>query len=126
MDSATILAAAALITALGGLLLNYSISQKNLAETKKIRGETKVIRDDTAQTNHQLNPNGGGSVFDAVARTEKRTDEIAKSVGGIRDDVRGLRQEKSNDHEDIRRRLNHIEARVFPSSADSPTPPRRN
>lgn len=116
MDSAVILAAAALITALGGLLLNYSLGQKNLAEAKKIRG-------DTAQTNHQLNPNGGGSVFDAVARTERRLGEVAQSVGGIRDDVRGIRLEKTNDHDDMRRRLNHLEQKVFPSSADTPNPP---
>lgn len=121
MDPALLLAIGALVTAAGTLVLNYTIGQKNLAEARK-------IRQDTSATAYQLHPNGGGSVSDSVTRTEHRVTELAKSVGGMRDDLRQVREEKTNDHSDIRRRLVHIEERVFPS-AQTPSsiiePPRR-
>lgn len=118
---AIILATTALVAAAGGIVLNLTLGAKNLAEARKIREDTKA-------TAHQLQPNSGGSVSDAVTRIENRGVELARSVGSIRDDVRGLREEKANDHLDIRRRLVHIEEKVFPS-AQTPSsiiePPRR-
>lgn len=104
-----------LVGALGVLIVNVTLGVKNLAEAKKIRKDAG-----TAAT--QLDRNGGSTTADAVARTETRVIELARSVGGMRDDLRQVRDEKTNDHVDIRRRLDHLEQKVYPS-ASSPRSP---
>ena len=101
---ALILAIAALLTALGSVAGALALGAKQLAEAKA----TRAVAEHTAR---QVSPNHGSSLADAIKRVEVRQKEHSASIGGIRDDMRVLREEKVDEHDDIRKRLRDLELR---------------
>lgn len=81
-----------------------------LRDGEKITAEhTEAILD----IRKQVQPNGGTSAHDAhtkqLLRIEQAQRVVAGTVDGLREEVQQLRVEKTNDHEDIRHRIRHLE-----------------
>lgn len=104
---AILIASGAFITAIAGLVASLTLGAKNLAEARATRGAAE-------HTSRQVSPNHGSSLADALRRVEARQVEHSKSIGGIRDDMRVLREEKVDEHDDLRRRIRTIEEKREP------------
>lgn len=102
---ALIVAVAALLTALGSIIGALALGAKQLAEAKATRAAAE-------HTARQVSPNHGSSLADAIRRVEVRQKEHSASIGGIRDDMRVLREEKVDEHDDLRNRLRALENRT--------------
>lgn len=116
-----LLAAAAMVTALGSLAASLALGVKHLAEARATRAAAE-------QAARQVSPNHGSSVADAVKRIEQRQREHSQSIGGIRDDMRQDREHLLTHLDDsretkteINHRLRRLEAAVGPLSARTPT-----
>lgn len=86
---------------------------KTRVEVSRMRSEMQPQVD---RISHQVHPNGGSSMLDAITRIGKRVEELGRSIGGIRDDAREdrraleeLRADKRDQHAAIERRLRNIE-----------------
>ena len=73
-------------------------------------------RAEVAQITHEMNPNSGASLRDAVNRIDERVADLKQSIGGIRDDVRAdrkaliaVQRDAAVTHEAIHIRLARIE-----------------
>lgn len=116
MEPALVLAIGAIITALGGVASNIANSRKTLAETRQINVQTKQVLEHSKTTAHEVTHNSGSSMKDAVSRIERNQGELVEShrdmlheMSGFREELRCLREEKVNDHRDIRDRLTSLE-----------------
>lgn len=67
-----------------------------LSGKPEARAEIVKTQVEIAKLTTDMRPNSGSSMRDAINRTEKRVSELGKSVGGIRDDMRLLREEVLN------------------------------
>lgn len=116
MDPALILAIGAIITAAGGVVSNIAHSRKTLAEARQISVQTRQVLEHSKTAAHEVTHNSGTSLKDAVARIERNQGELVESnrdilheMSGFREEFRCLREEKLNDHRDIRDRLGSLE-----------------
>lgn len=116
MDPALVLAIGAIITAIGGGLSNIAHSRKTLAEARQISMQTQQVLEQSKTTVHEVTHNSGTSMKDAVARIERNQGELVESnrgmlreMSGFRTELQLLREEKLNDHRDLRGRLAGLE-----------------
>ena len=117
MDAASL---TLVLGAIGTLVAAVTLGVKNLAEARATRSAAE-------QAARQVSPNHGSSVADAVKRIERSQTSQARSIGGIRDDLRQDREHLLAHLEDSRevrrdtvRRLTRLEALLLPQTAPSP------
>lgn len=120
MDAASL---TLLLGAASGVIAALTLGAKNLAEARATRAAAE-------QAARQVSPNHGSSVADAVKRIERSQTSQARSIGGIRDDLRQDREHLLAHLEDSRearrdtvRRLNRLENLLIPPTAPSPPEP---
>ena len=120
MDAASL---TLLLGAASGVIAALTLGAKNLAEARATRAAAE-------QAARQVSPNHGSSVADAVKRIERSQTSQARSIGGIRDDLRQDREHLLAHLEDSRlarrdtvRRLDRLENLLIPPTAPSPPEP---
>lgn len=86
-----LLALAALFTALGSVVFQLTTAAKIRAETAGIRRAAEHAATQASSAAAAVTPNHGSSMADAVRRTETRLTELARSIGGLREDIRSER-----------------------------------
>lgn len=99
---ALLLAVAAIITAIGGLIGALTLGARHLAEARR-------TRDSAEETAAQFRRNGGSTMVDAIDRLEQGVAHIAHEQRSQRDELVALHRSSDTIHQQLSSRIQHLE-----------------
>lgn len=83
----------------------------SLRQGRTTRDRVDKVADETAQVTHEMRPNSGGSMRDAIDRIERRQEEHGKRLGQLGDELGTVRGIQADDRRADRERITEHERR---------------